>query len=201
MTSASKTNQLDEVDSPPKKRRRLAQNKSWSYETEKASIIPARCNCSIHGRDFIVASRDNSQNKTNYICLACGDNIVVGYESHDINDNEEKSTDKKADGNKVCNQEKTKDKEKTKSNNKHDENSNNNNTNQNQNKNKNKNDNANSNNREKYKCKIQIIKGDLFTCSNNASLAHCISRDLAMGKGIAKLFKEKFGNVKQLRRM
>jgi O-acetyl-ADP-ribose deacetylase (regulator of RNase III) len=32
------------------------------------------------------------------------------------------------------------------------------------------------------------------------ALAHCISADLAMGKGIAKTFKERFGGVDELRR-
>lgn len=37
--------------------------------------------------------------------------------------------------------------------------------------------------------------GDLFSCPVSASLAHCVSRDLHMGKGIAVLFKKKFGGV------
>ena len=42
--------------------------------------------------------------------------------------------------------------------------------------------------------------GDLFTCSGRgASLAHCISQDLHMGKGIAAIFKKKFGGVGQLK--
>jgi O-acetyl-ADP-ribose deacetylase (regulator of RNase III) len=32
------------------------------------------------------------------------------------------------------------------------------------------------------------------------ALVHCISADLAMGKGIAKIFKERFGGVDELRR-
>ena len=39
-------------------------------------------------------------------------------------------------------------------------------------------------------------QGDLFT--SDASLAHCISADLSMGKGIATLFKNKFGKVDKL---
>ena len=39
--------------------------------------------------------------------------------------------------------------------------------------------------------------GDLFACS--ASLAHCVSQDLHMGKGIAAIFKKKFGGVGQLK--
>ncbi len=41
--------------------------------------------------------------------------------------------------------------------------------------------------------------GDLFSCPDTASLAHCVSADLAMGKGIAKLFKAKFCGVDDLK--
>ena len=40
---------------------------------------------------------------------------------------------------------------------------------------------------------IEEIKGDLFTCAKEASLAHCVSRCLSMSKGIAVTFKQKFG--------
>lgn len=40
------------------------------------------------------------------------------------------------------------------------------------------------------------VKGDLFTSNDN--LAHCVSQDLKMGLGIAKTFKDKFGNVDEL---
>ncbi|KAA0706994.1 O-acetyl-ADP-ribose deacetylase 1 [Triplophysa tibetana] len=40
--------------------------------------------------------------------------------------------------------------------------------------------------------------GDLFTCSVTDALAHCISEDCRMGKGIAVLFKRKFGGVEEL---
>lgn len=43
------------------------------------------------------------------------------------------------------------------------------------------------------------VKGDLFDCPPDCSLAHCVSEDMAMGKGIATLFKEKFGGVSQLK--
>ena len=43
------------------------------------------------------------------------------------------------------------------------------------------------------------VRGDLFRCPPSASLAHCVSADLAMGKGIAKIFKRDFGGVKELR--
>jgi len=43
------------------------------------------------------------------------------------------------------------------------------------------------------------IKGNLFTANKNVSLAHCVSRNLRMGKGIALTFKNKFGCVKKLK--
>lgn len=43
------------------------------------------------------------------------------------------------------------------------------------------------------------VKGDLFSCSATASLAHCVSEDFHMGKGIAALFKKQFGGVAKLR--
>ena len=43
------------------------------------------------------------------------------------------------------------------------------------------------------------VQGDLFSCPLQFSLAHCVSADLAMGKGIATLFKKKFGGVEELR--
>lgn len=46
---------------------------------------------------------------------------------------------------------------------------------------------------------LEEIKGDLFTCHASASLCHCVSTDLAMGKGIAVLFKKTFGQVPQLK--
>ena len=46
------------------------------------------------------------------------------------------------------------------------------------------------------------IKGDLFALdfSNEFCLCHCVSEDLAMGKGIAVLFRDKFGCINELRR-
>ncbi|XP_063404826.1 ADP-ribose glycohydrolase OARD1-like isoform X1 [Mytilus trossulus] len=41
-------------------------------------------------------------------------------------------------------------------------------------------------------------KGDLFGCPETDALAHCVSEDLRMGKGIAVLFKKKFGGVGEL---
>ena len=46
---------------------------------------------------------------------------------------------------------------------------------------------------------IKEVKGDLFSCSDSSSLAHCISADCGMGKGIAVLFKKKFGGVQELK--
>ena len=38
--------------------------------------------------------------------------------------------------------------------------------------------------------------GDIFVqCPSHIPLAHCVSLDFHMGKGIAKIFKHKFGNV------
>ena len=45
---------------------------------------------------------------------------------------------------------------------------------------------------------MKIIKGDLFT-NEKDSLAHCVSKDLHMGKGIAVQFKKRFGRVQELK--
>ncbi|WAR08676.1 OARD1-like protein [Mya arenaria] len=47
--------------------------------------------------------------------------------------------------------------------------------------------------------KIMHKKGDLFACPSTDSLAHCVSKDLRMGKGIATLFKKIFGGVAELK--
>ena len=47
---------------------------------------------------------------------------------------------------------------------------------------------------------LKIQNGDLFSASQSSSLAHCISQDAAMSKGIAKTFKEKFGQVEEIKR-
>ncbi|KAJ8978840.1 hypothetical protein NQ317_012044, partial [Molorchus minor] len=41
---------------------------------------------------------------------------------------------------------------------------------------------------------------DLFQVSAEFALAHCVAQDLQMSRGIAAAFKEKFGNVDELRR-
>ncbi|KAM6232510.1 ADP-ribose glycohydrolase OARD1 isoform 1-T1 [Spheniscus humboldti] len=46
--------------------------------------------------------------------------------------------------------------------------------------------------------RIKCVKGDLFSCPQTDSLAHCISEDCRMGAGIAVLFKKKFGGVQEL---
>lgn len=40
--------------------------------------------------------------------------------------------------------------------------------------------------------KFEMRQGDLFNMPNQYVLAHCISRDGALGKGIAKTFRDKF---------
>ncbi|XP_021365160.1 O-acetyl-ADP-ribose deacetylase 1-like isoform X2 [Mizuhopecten yessoensis] len=49
--------------------------------------------------------------------------------------------------------------------------------------------------------KFNQVEGDLFSCPETESLAHCISEDIRMGKGIAVLFKKKFGRVDELKAM
>ena len=48
--------------------------------------------------------------------------------------------------------------------------------------------------------KLEERKEDLFSCPLTSSLAHCISRDCRLGKGIAKLFRDRFGRVGELER-
>ncbi len=43
------------------------------------------------------------------------------------------------------------------------------------------------------------VKGDLFSCPDSASLAHCVSEDLHMGKGVATEFKKRFRGVDALK--
>eukprot|EP01132_Coremiostelium_polycephalum_P002758 gene2758-3432_t len=47
--------------------------------------------------------------------------------------------------------------------------------------------------------KLIEIQGDLFSCPIEDSLAHCISQDCALGKGIAKEFKQRFGSIDKLK--
>ena len=53
---------------------------------------------------------------------------------------------------------------------------------------------------KKNEFELKIISGDLFTSPSTASLVHCISRDLKMGKGIAKIFRNKFGKVNEMKK-
>jgi O-acetyl-ADP-ribose deacetylase (regulator of RNase III) len=46
---------------------------------------------------------------------------------------------------------------------------------------------------------VREVTGDLFSSDPTASLGHCVSRDLAMGKGIAVVFKRQFGRVADLK--
>ena len=46
---------------------------------------------------------------------------------------------------------------------------------------------------------IKEVVGDLFNSPTQFSLCHCVSSDFRMGRGIAVLFKQKFGRVDQLR--
>lgn len=48
-------------------------------------------------------------------------------------------------------------------------------------------------------CKVTERTGNLFSCPDSESLAHCISADVRMGKGIAVSFKTKFGGVDELK--
>ena len=47
---------------------------------------------------------------------------------------------------------------------------------------------------------LKEVSGDLFTSPSTDSLAHCVSRDFRLGKGIAKIFRDKFGRIDELKR-
>lgn len=49
-----------------------------------------------------------------------------------------------------------------------------------------------------FECCLRYVKGDLFTSPASESLAHCISADAKMGKGIAVMFKKQFGGVDEI---
>ena len=51
----------------------------------------------------------------------------------------------------------------------------------------------------KSKMNYSEARGDLFSCAADASLAHCVSEDMALGKGIAKEFKKRFGGLRDLK--
>jgi len=46
---------------------------------------------------------------------------------------------------------------------------------------------------------LEEVQGDVFSCALAASLCHCVSQDLAMGKGIAVQFKQRYGQVSELK--
>lgn len=50
------------------------------------------------------------------------------------------------------------------------------------------------------KPRIVELKGDLFSVPSNVALAHCVSADMQMSKGIAVLFRDKFKNVENLKK-
>eukprot|EP00697_Spironema_sp_BW2_P007567 gnl/Spiro4/21887_TR10736_c0_g2_i1.p1 gnl/Spiro4/21887_TR10736_c0_g2~~gnl/Spiro4/21887_TR10736_c0_g2_i1.p1 ORF type:complete len:281 (+),score=55.08 gnl/Spiro4/21887_TR10736_c0_g2_i1:57-845(+) len=47
---------------------------------------------------------------------------------------------------------------------------------------------------------LEELSGDLFESDSTAALAHCVSEDLVMGKGIAAEFKRRFGGIDELKR-
>ncbi len=47
---------------------------------------------------------------------------------------------------------------------------------------------------------LDVVKGDLFSSGPDVSLAHCVSKDFRLGKGIAKIFREKFGRIDELKK-
>lgn len=53
--------------------------------------------------------------------------------------------------------------------------------------------------RAKLKLDFSEVRGDLFSCPRAASLVHCVSEDMAMGRGIAKEFKKQFGGIQELK--
>jgi hypothetical protein len=48
--------------------------------------------------------------------------------------------------------------------------------------------------------KYQEIQGDLFSSPSTTSLAHCVSTDMSMSKGIATQFRDNFGRINNLKR-
>ena len=43
------------------------------------------------------------------------------------------------------------------------------------------------------------VSGDLFSSPPSHSLCHCVSRDFRLGKGVAKIFRDKFGRIDELK--
>ncbi|CAF5113328.1 unnamed protein product, partial [Rotaria sp. Silwood1] len=48
--------------------------------------------------------------------------------------------------------------------------------------------------------KFQEVQGDLFSDPSATSLAHCVSTDMSLSKGIATQFRDQFGRVDDLKR-
>lgn len=46
---------------------------------------------------------------------------------------------------------------------------------------------------------LKEVRGDLFSSPSTEALCHCIARDYKLGKGIAKLFRDKFGRIDELK--
>ena len=46
---------------------------------------------------------------------------------------------------------------------------------------------------------VNEIVGDIFSTSSDTSLAHCVSADLKMSRGIALQFRRRFGQIQQMR--
>jgi hypothetical protein len=47
--------------------------------------------------------------------------------------------------------------------------------------------------------RLEERSGDLFSVADDVSLAHCVAEDLRLGRGIATVFKERFGGVEDMR--
>lgn len=46
---------------------------------------------------------------------------------------------------------------------------------------------------------LEEIIGNIFKAPENASLAHCVSEDLHMGRGIAVQFRKRYGRIDELK--
>jgi len=50
----------------------------------------------------------------------------------------------------------------------------------------------------KFQCRIHFVSGDLFTSPADMALAHCVSTDFKMSKGIAVQFRDRYKHVDYL---
>ncbi|CAH1993916.1 unnamed protein product [Acanthoscelides obtectus] len=48
-------------------------------------------------------------------------------------------------------------------------------------------------------CDYEEVRADLFTAPLDYSLGHCVSQDLKMSRCIAKIFRQKYGGLEELR--